>query len=118
MGGKRPWNGNLDRGIEGNPNKRNNQDKVKSYTEVAKEGRKPYRGTLPQCGKCGAHHLGEACRETICYRCGGKGHIVRDCRESKSSKMVCYHCGAEGHLRNACPKYKKKGKQTASAKQG
>ena len=66
-GGKRQWTGNLNIEIEESPSKRNNQDTVKSYTGIAKEGRKPYRGTLPECIKCGAHHLGGVCQETICY---------------------------------------------------
>ena len=37
------------------------------------------------------------------YRCGEKGHIVRDCPEEVKEDRKCYNCGDIGHLSRDCP---------------
>jgi hypothetical protein len=47
-----------------------------------------------------------------CYKCGGFGHIRKDCpmkdkdtsaRRKLMEEVVCYSCGLKGHYANACP---------------
>ena len=49
-------------------------------------------------------------RDTICYYCGGQGHLARTCRYARSDarrasleRVTCYHCGQLGHMRRSCP---------------
>lgn len=37
----------------------------------------------------------------VCFRCGDKGHISRNCRRPK--KLICYKCKVEGHAQDQCP---------------
>ena len=37
--------------------------------------------------------------ETICYRCGEKVHISRNCNRREKE---CKHCGREGHVETEC----------------
>mmetsp|Transcript_27442 Transcript_27442/g.58136 ORF Transcript_27442/g.58136 Transcript_27442/m.58136 type:complete len:211 (-) Transcript_27442:87-719(-) len=37
-----------------------------------------------------------------CYRCGGAGHILRDCPYDATQKP-CFLCGQFGHVRAECP---------------
>ncbi|KAL0407117.1 UNVERIFIED_CONTAM: hypothetical protein Slati_4025600 [Sesamum latifolium] len=43
----------------------------------------------PNCSTCGRRHLGQCWRPDaiprICYNCGGRGHISRDCPSQSSS---------------------------------
>ena len=47
-----------------------------------------------------------------CYRCGGFGHIRKDCpsrekdtptRRKPIEEVICYSCGLKGHYANNCP---------------
>ena len=44
-----------------------------------------------------------------CYRCGEKGHRVRDCpvkqsRKPKQDKSACWRCGSSSHVLRNCPR--------------
>ncbi|KAJ4955410.1 hypothetical protein NE237_012193 [Protea cynaroides] len=43
---------------------------------------------IPECATCGKRHRG-ACILGIdaCFGCGGKGHMARDCRNSKTKQQ-------------------------------
>ena len=49
--------------------------------------RPPVRSTSSRSGNTGG---------IICYRCGGEGHIARDCSMPCADK--CYQCGQPGHI--------------------
>ena len=46
------------------------------------QGRNPFRGT--------------------CFRCGGRGHMARDCDYKSQTQPICNHCGNRGHVRDDC----------------
>ena len=41
-------------------------------------------------------------REIICFRCGEKGHMVRECPRG-ACNVICFKCGREGHMVRECP---------------
>jgi len=42
-------------------------------------------------------------REITCFRCGEKGHMVRECPRGPGN-MTCFRCGEEGHTVRECPR--------------
>ena len=66
----------------------------RSHTEQSGRGRKP------------ATNGG---RKLTCHRCGGRGHVGRDCRFRDT---VCHRCGKVGHLAKACRSRKQGAKQS------
>ena len=48
-----------------------------------------------------------------CYRCGGRGHMSRECRKEGRR---CFACGEVGHMRADCPG--KRGAQSSSRGRG
>ncbi|XP_065315607.1 uncharacterized protein LOC135924479 [Gordionus sp. m RMFG-2023] len=41
--------------------------------------------------------------DITCYNCGGQGHMVRDCQETK-----CFGCGKRGHIAPFCSQKQEK----------
>ncbi|KAD6120027.1 hypothetical protein E3N88_11298 [Mikania micrantha] len=82
--------------------------------------KKPYGGKLPKCEKCEYHHEGE-CSPFRCHRCGGRGHIARNCRASVPTSVTdsnrdnrsCFKCGVVGHIWRNCPKSTNQGGNNA-----
>ena len=79
------------------------------------------------CSKCGKEHRGQCLQGTkICFKCGGNGHIARDCvttsrkvnnlpqmrnplpmpkqSETEHPGVRCYNCNEMGHYANVCHK--------------
>ena len=59
------------------------------------------------CRKVG-HHKFHQCPSHVCERCGGKGHLARNCPTvvfvPSSPDYVCQHCGAvRDHFAQICP---------------
>jgi hypothetical protein len=42
-------------------------------------------------------------RRTGCFRCGGDGHIARNCQAGQSKPCRCYRCRGWGHTSAVCP---------------
>ncbi len=40
----------------------------------------------------------ETRKNVMCYKCGGKGHVIADC---KSTNWICYKCGKMTNSHNA-----------------
>jgi hypothetical protein len=38
-----------------------------------------------------------------CYKCGGKGHMKRDCPSKNINVPTCWNCNEEGHTKYTCP---------------
>ena len=62
------------------------------------------------CFKCkGAGHIGRDCPknelsrkvERACHRCGGKDHLIAECKETGHK---CHLCGEFGHVKRDCSK--------------
>ena len=45
---------------------------------------------------------GHSDKQRMCYRCGNKSHIIRDCKVSED--VSCKYCRKRGHLVKACKK--------------
>lgn len=62
---------------------------------------------FPICGNCGKKHPGTCLKGMgVCYKCGGKGHKVRDCKGKKMvSNVQCFICKEFGHYANLCPSH-------------
>jgi len=68
-----------------------------------------------KCYNCGKiDHLQKDCTATRaedqkCFICGSGDHFARDCRAEKQiSESICYNCGGRGHLSYVCPSEFKK----------
>lgn len=60
-----------------------------------------YVGQLSACFKCGGWgHLVKNCKEVICRICRVKGHVADECNVPKK----CNFCGEEGHMYKSCPR--------------
>lgn len=73
-----------------------------------KQGFQKKQGSHAGAGKKGQTTDGEGAsgtsknKEWNCYRCGGRGHVQRECPTAKRNP-VCWDCGVEGHTKWNCP---------------
>ncbi|XP_028071133.1 uncharacterized protein LOC114273529 isoform X2 [Camellia sinensis] len=63
--------------------------------------------TRSVCKQCGRAHTGVCHAGTdLCFRCGQKGHLVKDCTVPKMTNLgdtrACFNCGQPGHLARDC----------------
>ncbi|GMQ05766.1 hypothetical protein CsSME_00050657 [Camellia sinensis var. sinensis] len=63
--------------------------------------------TRTVCKQCGRAHTGVCHVGTdLCFRCGQKGHLVKDCTVPKMTNLgdtrACFNCGQPGHLARDC----------------
>ncbi|XP_057485865.1 uncharacterized protein LOC130772143 [Actinidia eriantha] len=49
-----------------------------------------FKGTYPQCSKCGKFHKGTVCYAGTgaCFNCGQQGHMIKDCPKSNQSRTM------------------------------
>lgn len=60
-----------------------------------------YQGQPKLCRNCGEMgHLCEACKQIICKKCRGVGHVYAEC----TNERKCNLCGETSHLFRNCPK--------------
>lgn len=70
-----------------------------------------YKGTKPrsQLAAVSTQQQSEKFSQPRCYKCGGLGHFIRDCRRPTISQQVkCFNCGELGYTIRNCPKCKGK----------
>lgn len=57
------------------------------------------------CGGAGGE--GDGRNRKTCAKCGGRGHVDRECARgagaTKAPEFACYRCGEAGHLARECP---------------
>ena len=61
-----------------------------------------FKGMKPKCYRCQGPHSVHACKEKICFKCRGKGHFVKDCKDG----VRCTVCWRTGHSYEMCPESK------------
>ena len=49
-----------------------------------------FKGTYPQCPKCGKFHKGTVCYAGTgaCFNCGQQGHMIKDCPKSNQTRTM------------------------------
>ena len=63
-----------------------------------------YKGQTPKCHNCQGSHMARNCKERVCYKCRGKGHLAKSCPVGHR----CTVCWRVGHQYMYCPEQTKK----------
>ncbi|GAU10215.1 hypothetical protein TSUD_420210, partial [Trifolium subterraneum] len=80
------------------------KDKHKNHTGKGKSGGEGSNN--PRCFRCGGtgHKIAECKNEAPkCFRCGEPGHYANECKNG----VTCFNCGDPGHISTQCDKPKK-----------
>ena len=63
-----------------------------------------YKGQTCECHNCQGSHMARNCKEQVCYKCRGKGHLAKSCPRGHR----CTVCWRVGHQYMYCPEQKKR----------
>lgn len=77
-------------------------EEMRNYDEDRRRDRQS-DNTRPR--GAGRGRVGDRRDTRTCHKCGGEGHIARDCPKSQAEK--CFNCGGEGHFARECLEPKK-----------
>jgi Zinc knuckle len=81
--------------------------KAREKQQKREQKRTGYQGSSYSDGNSGAD--GPNADKLYCLGCRGKGHVIKDCKKSKSNTIgMCFNCGSTEHTLHSCKEKKDK----------